>query len=506
VAPAISAASAHPGIRRGDDLPARARSEHVGDEHMVKRSLLAILVLVICAGRSESFGFAPWATQSSTCDSAVLPSARAQRDHASIRMIEGPLQSALRFLWPYPKFKTTLPGPHACVSSLVRTRLDEKTCVATISYPAQETSIPAHREPYWSPEAVDGLADYIGASGTSKALLSPLRRQWHPSPVGLLPAECSGGGATRWPLIIFSHGLAGCADMYTDLCRSLASFGYIVVALEHEDGSGVHATSISDGRFIRYKRPDSSPYSREKVTTFRAGFLQHRVSEISSFLRALHAAAAADGEERGSGAGGAGGAGEQVLAVLRAADVGQIALVGHSFGAAGVYAAAQELSAEYHFGLAALLDPWAYSLPDAMLRDTPPVPLVSVLSEEWTRNKEVFAVDSLLDSAHTAARLEGSYSVKGSVHQSFSDTQCWLPGALGARLGMKDRTEERGSMHALVAATIHVHICGAAGGGNERGPRQRAGRLPRALLDYRHSGRMRETPAVHTCCDIGVAN
>ena len=447
----------------------------------------------------------PWVPRLCKCDSAVLPSARCRRDHMSFRMIEGPLQSVLRFLWPYPKFKTTLPGPHACVASLIRTRLDEKTCVATISYPAQETSTPAHHQPYWSPEAVEGLADYIGASGAVKALLSPLHRQWHPSPVGLLPAQrSSGAGATRWPVIIFSHGLAGCADMYTDLCRSLASFGYIVIALEHEDGSGVHATRISDGRVIRYTRPDSTPYSREKVTTFRAGFLQHRVSEISSILRALHAAAAEDGEDRSAGAG---GAGAQLRAVLRAADVEQVALVGHSFGAAGVYAAAKELGVQYHFRLAALLDPWAFALPDAALHDTPPVPLVSVLSEAWTCNDEVFAVDSLLDAANAAARLDGSYSIKGSVHQSFADTQCWLPGALGAKLGMKGRAEVRGSTHALVAEAIHAHICDAARGGSGRGSRQRGDRLPHGLQDYRHGSRLRaaaEAPEIRETCEEGV--
>ena len=38
----------------------------------------------------------------------------------------------------------------------------------------------------------------------------------------------------KWPLVLFSHGLGGCEEMYSQLCSFIASYGYIVVAVEHE--------------------------------------------------------------------------------------------------------------------------------------------------------------------------------------------------------------------------------------------------------------------------------
>ena len=35
-----------------------------------------------------------------------------------------------------------------------------------------------------------------------------------------------------------------CSDMYTNVCSDLASFGYVVFALEHECGSAAYAKQV----------------------------------------------------------------------------------------------------------------------------------------------------------------------------------------------------------------------------------------------------------------------
>jgi alpha-beta hydrolase superfamily lysophospholipase len=47
----------------------------------------------------------------------------------------------------------------------------------------------------------------------------------------LLPAPCEAADdrGPRWPAIVFSHGLYGFPSLYTHLCSSLASLGYVVV-------------------------------------------------------------------------------------------------------------------------------------------------------------------------------------------------------------------------------------------------------------------------------------
>lgn len=42
----------------------------------------------------------------------------------------------------------------------------------------------------------------------------------------------------KYPLVIFSHGLAGTRNTYSQYCASLAAAGSVVLAIEHRDGSG----------------------------------------------------------------------------------------------------------------------------------------------------------------------------------------------------------------------------------------------------------------------------
>ncbi|KAL3106487.1 hypothetical protein niasHT_011864 [Heterodera trifolii] len=89
----------------------------------------------------------------------------------------------------------------------------------------------------WRPDYdyVLGLAKYQGMSMVKMNFFldwivgdkkSPVH--WH-APV--VPGE------QRFPLVIFSHGISGSRFVYTTVCASLASNGYVVAALEHRDGS-----------------------------------------------------------------------------------------------------------------------------------------------------------------------------------------------------------------------------------------------------------------------------
>ena len=60
---------------------------------------------------------------------------------------------------------------------------------------------------------------------------------------------------SKYPLAIFSHGLAGTRHTYTQYVSGLASEGYVVLVVEHRDGSGP-AVTLPNDRVLHYVKKD----------------------------------------------------------------------------------------------------------------------------------------------------------------------------------------------------------------------------------------------------------
>ena len=97
------------------------------------------------------------------------------------------------------------------------------------------------RWPSWAPKTeylglerfgfISGLIPRLGFSTVFKLMNG---RVFTPIVENAAP-KANGGGDSggRWPVVVFSHGLGCCRGAYSRVCYDLASYGFVVAAVEH---------------------------------------------------------------------------------------------------------------------------------------------------------------------------------------------------------------------------------------------------------------------------------
>lgn len=113
----------------------------------------------------------------------------------------------------------------------------------------------------WIPQpqkaTMHALMSFLGAGAKTAAVLSwlPQNLFWIKIPAyrnaRILEPKTSNG---RWPVTVFSHGLAGSRNAYSYICGDMASKGMVVIALDHRDGSSpvqfVRETADTPARIV----------------------------------------------------------------------------------------------------------------------------------------------------------------------------------------------------------------------------------------------------------------
>lgn len=230
------------------------------------------------------------------------------------------------------------------------------------------------------------------------------------------------------PCIFFSHGLAGNCEVYTKTCMDLASNGFVVVALEHEDGSGSFAKSIT-GDVVKYQKPPSGlNYTREEVIEFRKPFLQKRENEI---LNALNFFTRNNNNDDFDFS-------KDISLILKIIDKEKIFISGHSFGAASSVKICQKYPEK--FKACILMDLWPFPIPN--LEEGIQIPTCVILSEPFAQSSECELTRSLVKNC---PKLKFAVYLQGTVHSSFSDCPFWAPAFISKRFGL------RGSLDPIIA-------------------------------------------------------
>ncbi|KAK9462336.1 platelet-activating factor acetylhydrolase, isoform II-domain-containing protein [Lipomyces oligophaga] len=104
-----------------------------------------------------------------------------------------------------------------------------------------------------------------------------------------LPLKAAPEGQ-KWPVVLFSHGLGGTRNTYSQFCGSMASHGFIVIAPEHREHSAplTHVRDFSAKGWVQkrvhYRREMEINQDARILRTYQ---LVQRSREIVSILRVL---------------------------------------------------------------------------------------------------------------------------------------------------------------------------------------------------------------------------
>ena len=289
--------------------------------------------------------------------------------------------------------------------------------VVKVFYPSSTSPPPRPSHPYMTAAQASATAAFAGIPPFLFAHLPRIKIRATPSaPLPSTPTPTS--TPSRFPLLLYSHGLGGIPETYTVQACDLASRGFVVMMPTHND----HSASISqlpDGRVVEYVKVRGGT-ERE----VRSQGLVQRVQEMTFLINHITASPSPSLPFDAP----------HLRDLLSRVDTSQLAVIGHSFGAATAVATAsyEQMTAEREGRQSRIKavvshDQWCLPVYD-QLRDVhlsvPTLFTVSVGFRLWDGNFSV--LKRLLQSfapSHTSRML----MIRESKHSNFSDVGLWSP-------------------------------------------------------------------------------
>jgi acetyl esterase/lipase len=216
-----------------------------------------------------------------------------------------------------------------------------------------------------------------------------------------------------FPVVIYSHGWAGFRSMAVNQIESLASNGFIVVALDHTYASV--ATRFPDGDVVRNDPaalPDRAEVGEQAYVLAVENLLGVFTEDIVSVVNALEG-----GEEGPFGT------------LAASADLTRLGVFGFETGGG---AAVQFCLIDERCDAVLGLDPWVEPIPDRVLAVSAPRPALYLRSDDWRGNEN----DAILRGiAERSTETTYWIGVEGATENDLVATPLLSP--LAPRLGWK---------------------------------------------------------------------
>jgi pimeloyl-ACP methyl ester carboxylesterase len=188
------------------------------------------------------------------------------------------------------QFSTPIPNTEICCPK------EQDHATVRILYPTLE---PAQSIPYLRPHTSEAYCEENMKHSAPLPLrpyswmlhnwrLIEMRGRHHAQPCNATTKnndnnDGSGGGSEGWPIVFFSHGLGGSAEMYSYQTQALAKNGYVVVVIDHSDGSAP-VVSRKDGTLLRRNETSIIQYwmdgRKDEYRLLRKAMVAYRAQEL----------------------------------------------------------------------------------------------------------------------------------------------------------------------------------------------------------------------------------
>lgn len=323
--------------------------------------------------------------------------------------------------------------------------------------------------------------------------------------------QSSGDGRLKFPVVVFSHGLGGSRTMYSTICGDLASYGFVVIAMEHRDGSGARSyvnvppdcdspelnqadrgsstsestlkknagvsptgdetprrtrTYMVDYIFPKDNAQDTSPHNALGVDReLRGAQIEMRLAEIEEVLKVLETINAGDPDDRirnrnlrkkpNRGSSSRGLEGIDWTDWEGRLSLENVTAMGHSFGGATTVQILRLHDRFPRFGQGILLDAWGPATPEVPAGSEQAItkPLLSIGSEafmHWQHNFD--KVTEICTEASQHNNLCWMLTMRGSTHLSQTDFAVLYPRWMS--LLMKTLIEPSRGIYLTIAPTL----------------------------------------------------